>query len=213
MASLAIKAATRQTTGKGAARKARVAGKTPAVMYGAGIGSRLLELDTRELDRLIEQGAHGRLVTLNLDGETRAVILKDVQRHSVRGTALHADFHAVALDEVLQTPVVVVIIGEGDREPDGGVLVHGSRELIVECLPTNIPEHLEADVSELEIGGALRAEDVKMPPGVTLVSDPDTVIVSIVIPRAVIEEDEAAEPQLVGESEDDGDEAADGDDK
>ncbi|MGI6610318.1 MAG: 50S ribosomal protein L25 [Limnochordia bacterium] len=217
MASLAIQAVTRQATGKGAARRARAAGKAPAVMYGVGIDSRLLELDARELERLVEQGAHGRLITLSLDGETRAVILKDVQRHPVKGTVLHVDFHAVALDEVLQTSVVVIITGDAEREDDGGVLVHGTRELIVECLPTDIPEHFEADVSGLEIGGTVRAEDVVMPPGVSLVSDPDTVIASVVIPRSVIEEDEEdeeeqAEPELIGESDDD-EEKTDSDDE
>ncbi|NLN18169.1 MAG: 50S ribosomal protein L25 [Firmicutes bacterium] len=215
MASLAVKAAARQATGKGPARRARVAGKTPAVMYGAKIAPVALELDARELDRLVEQGALGRLITLELDGETRAVILKDVHRHPIKGTILHADFHAVALDEVLQTVVPVILVGEDERENDGGVVVHSTRELTVECLPTDIPQHLEANVSGLKVGDTLRAGDITMPSGVTLITDPETVVVTVTMPKAVEEEtaeEEAEDAETVAEADaDEAEEADDGD--
>ncbi|MGI6081526.1 MAG: 50S ribosomal protein L25 [Limnochordia bacterium] len=219
MASLAIKAAARQATGKGPARRARVAGKTPAVMYGAKTAPQMLELDARVLERLVEQGALGRLISLDLDGETRAVILKDVHRHPIKGTILHADFHAVALDEVLQTVVPVILVGEAEREADGGVVVHSTRELTVECLPTNIPQHLEVDASGLRVGDTLRAADIAMPSGVALISDPETVIATVAIPRAVEEETEeqVEDADTVAEAGDDeaAEEAAgaDGDDE
>lgn len=215
MAILAIEAGTRKKSGKGVARRLRADGRVPAIMYGASVGPELLELDEREITHLIGRGAEGRLVSLDIAGEKRSVILKEVQRDPVRGSVIHVDFHAVALDKTIQTPVTVIIVGESEREStvkvdeDGiqieGILVHGVRELTVECLPTDIPEYLEADVSKLEVGDTIRAEDLDVPEGVTLVDDPDTVIVSVVIPRIEEvegDEEELEEPILIGGTDD-----------
>jgi large subunit ribosomal protein L25 len=198
MAGLAIEGELRSATGKGAARKLRAAGKVPAVMYGTNMASQTLEVDAKQLSRLVEQGAQGRLVTLRLGGKERAVLLKDLQIDPIKGDPVHADFHAVALDRKLNTQVSVVILGENVKE-DEGVLVHGAREITVECLPTAIPEYVELNVEDLEVGDTVRAHDLSLPPGVTLVSDPDEVIVSVVLPRAVEEEepDTKEEPELV----------------
>lgn len=185
MESLTIQATERSVSGKGAAHKARQAGKVPAVAYGRDYSAQLLEVDAKELTRLVERGAQGRLVVLNVNGAKRSVLLKEVQRDPLTGRPLHADFHAVALDQKIRTEVPVTITGEGrlvDR-----VLVHGAREVMVECLPMAIPEYFEVNVENLEVGESIKAGQLTLPSDVTLLADPETVIVSITVPRAAIE--------------------------
>lgn len=203
MAGLAIQAELRSTGGKGRARQVRAAKKVPAVIYGASIAPQPIAVDAKQLQQLVEQGAEGRLVTVQLPDAQQAAMLREVQRDVIKGTLLHADFHAVALDQAIQTPVPIAVLGEHTQNAER-VIVHGAREVIVECLPTAIPEYLEVNVEDLQVGETIRAEELELPAEVTLISDPDTVIVSATAPRAALEEAEPeeaaeeAEPGLVG---------------
>jgi large subunit ribosomal protein L25 len=206
MAGLAIRAELRSTGGKGRARQVRATGKVPAVIYGTTIAPQPIAVDARQLQQLVEHGAEGRLVTVQLADDQRAAILREVQRDVLKGTVLHADFHAVALDQAIQTPVSIVVLGEHTQDM-ARVIVHGAREVMVECLPTAIPEYFEVNVESLQVGETIRAEDLELPAGVALVSDLDTVIVSATAPRAALEEAapeegvEGAEPKPVGTAE------------
>lgn len=201
MAELVISGEVRTRTGKGVARRARVAGKVPAVVYGPNQPANSLLVDARELVRAIQQGSEGRLVILNVSGNRQPVILKDVQVDSLKGTPLHADFHAVALDQVIQTSVPIVVTGEQVPGEEPRLVIHDAREITVECLPTAIPESIEVDLVDRAIGETLVASDLVLPAGVTLVSDPETVILSISVARAE-EAEETEDEEITGEVED-----------
>lgn len=195
MADFKIKVENRSEHGKGPARQLRATGKVPAIIYGVGMEATSVSVSSKELDRILERGASGRLVQLDTENGVLTVVLKEVKRHPVNGGLLHADFHKVALDKKMHTEVSVVIIGENERPTDGGVLVHGLRQIMVECLPTQIPEYIEANVTKMEIGDSLRSGDLELPAGVTLVSDAEAVIVSITAPAKAIEEETVTETE------------------
>jgi large subunit ribosomal protein L25 len=113
-----------------------------------------------------------------------------MQKHAVRGTVTHIDLHEVRLDQPIQATVVVELVGEAAGSIDGGVLSQVAREVTVEALPMEIPEHLEFDVSGLGIGDTARVADLSVPDGVTLVDDPETVIANVSLPTRVEEPDE-----------------------
>lgn len=201
MASLAIKAAERSGHGRGAARELRAVGQVPAVVYGQGQPAQSISVAARDLAKLVEHGAEGHLISLQIGNAQKSVLLKELQRDAISGKFLHVDFHAVALDRKVHTVVPIVVLGELSRNADR-VVVHGAREITVECLPTAIPEHFEVNAENLEIGESFKAGQLTLPAGVSLVTDPETMIVAITQPRAAVEAEEtteAAEPEVVGE--------------
>ena len=168
-------------------------GKVPAVVYGVGIDALSLSVSGKELGRIVDQGARGRLVKLEKEDGPLTVVLKEITRHPVSGSLLHADFHKVALDQLMNTEVSVVVVGENEREVDGAVVVQGLRHIMVECLPTEIPEYVEANVANMEIGNTLRSGDLTLPEGVTLVSDAEAVVVTVTAPSLAVEEETTAD--------------------
>ncbi|HHW10972.1 MAG TPA: 50S ribosomal protein L25 [Firmicutes bacterium] len=211
MSMLTIKASPRTGRGKEAAKKLRAAGMVPAVLYGGAVETQLLAVEAKALSKLISQGAASHLVQLETAAGSLPVLLKEVSRDPLSGRLVHVDFYQVAMDRKLRTVVPVVLTGEGQRAADGGVVVHTAREVEVECLPAQIPDRLEADISKLAIGESLKAADLVLPEGVELVSDPDTVIASITTPASEEEleaqtEEQVAEPELVGKEKDEDEE-------
>jgi large subunit ribosomal protein L25 len=201
MASLTIQAVERSAQGKGAARKQRESLQVPAVVYGQGQPAQAISVNSKEMTKLVEHGAAGHLITLEVGANKRSVLLKEVQRDALSGKLLHVDFMVVALDKKIHTVVPITVSGELSRKLDR-VVVHGAREITVECLPTAIPDHIEFNAENLEIGESLKASQLVLPAGVTLVTEPDTMILAITQPRAAIEaEAEAgtAEPEVVSE--------------
>ena len=188
-----IKVEDRSEHGKAAVRRMRAEGKVPAVVYGVGIDALSLSVSGKELGRIVDQGARGRLVKLEKEDGPLTVVLKEITRHPVSGSLLHADFHKVALDQLMNTEVSVVVVGENEREVDGAVVVQGLRHIMVECLPTEIPEYVEANVANMEIGNTLRSGDLTLPEGVTLVSDAEAVVVTVTAPSLAVEEETTAD--------------------
>ena len=145
-----------------------------------------------------------------IEGQTTPhhAVLKDFQRHPIRGTLTHVDFHEVRLDRPIQATVNVQFIGESPGAKQGGVVQQVTRELRVEALPTAVPEHIEADISALEIGATVRVADLDAIEGVSFLDDPETVLANCSIPRGIteLEEAEAAE----GEEGEEGEVAAEG---
>jgi large subunit ribosomal protein L25 len=186
MENLAIQAVERTERGRSGVRQTRLAGKVPAVVYGQGQPATLVEVDAKDLDKIVSHGAAGHLITLNVGGTAHAVLMKEVQRDPVNRQVLHVDFHAVSLDRKVHTEVTIVVVGEHSRTGDR-VVVHGAREIAVECLPAAIPEHIEVNAENLEVGESIKASQLILPAGVTLVTDPDTMIISITEPRAAVE--------------------------
>jgi large subunit ribosomal protein L25 len=182
-----------------AARRLRRAGQVPGVLYGGGDEALAFAVDARALRYAL--AARGAVVELELDGSTTPVVLKDAQRHPVRGEMLHVDFLRVRLDVAIAATVGLELVGAEDAPGvrEGGVLEHVTREVTIEALPTDIPERLEADVSALEINDTLTLAAVTPPAGVKILDDVDETVVATLTPPTV--EPEAEEEELEEETE------------
>src|SRR5688500_9529486 len=193
MAEVKLEVTKRDETGKGVARRARAAGKVPGVVYGRGMDPVSIEVDRRQFIQALQTDAGMNvLLGLDLDGETITTLPRQLQRDPVRGTLLHADFVKVDLTVEVEAEVPVHLIG-GDQAPgvrEGGVLEHPLFMVTVKCLPTEVPEGIDADVSALNIGDSLRISDLASTNKFEFVQDPDTVVASVAQP--VSEEELAA---------------------
>jgi large subunit ribosomal protein L25 len=198
----------REQLGSRDSRRLRREGLIPGVLYGRGKKPHAFAVPERALRAALTTGAglHA-ILDVVLDGQKTAhpSVLKEYQQDPVRGRITHVDFQEVRLDQPIHAPVVVQLVGEAPGVKEGGVLTQVTREINVEALPGSIPEHLEADVSSLAIGDALRLADLSPPEGVTLLDDPEeTVLATVAAPRVEVEEveeEEAAEEELEAEGE------------
>jgi large subunit ribosomal protein L25 len=201
-----LQVATRSDTGKGAARSLRRAGKVPGVIYGHNRQPEALAIDSGALHKmLIGISAGTTVLDVVVDGRPAVkALIREIQRDSLRpGEILHLDLYEVRADEkvTLSVPIHLTGIPDGVRN-FGGVLDHVLRELEIEVLPTDIPEHVELDVTALTIGHSLFVRDVKIEKA-EILNDPDTPVCTVVAPRteeapAVVEEVAApTEPELI----------------
>lgn len=197
-----LDAVIRSERGKNEMRRLRRHGRAPAVLYGGGAaGGRqglALAVDPKAVLRILhlESGVN-TLITLKIDGgDSTRVMIKEVQRDPVQHHLLHIDFYRVAMDRTVTVMVPFVVTGEAKGvKQEGGLLDFVHREIEVECLPGDIPGHIEVDVSDLAIGQGIRVRDLARAAGWKPVSEPDGLIVHVVPPRAV-EAVEAA-PEVV----------------
>jgi large subunit ribosomal protein L25 len=199
---LTVRARDETERGSRYARRARREGIVPGVLYGKG-HTRAIAVHEREL-RTALTGSSGlnAIVDVVIEGQTTPhhAVLKEYQQHPIRGTITHFDFHEVRLDQPIHAVVIVQLVGESAGVKLGGVLQQVTREINVEALPMNVPERVDADITELEIGGTLRLEDLDAVEGVTFLDDPhETVVATISAPRVAEElpEEELAEGEEV----------------
>ena len=204
---LKINAQLRTESGRNAVKKIKQAGFVPAVIYGAKDPSRNLQINEREVSRLLGHAtSESVLVEVAIQGgDTKTALISEVQHHPVTGAILHLDLHAVAMDELLTAEVNVETTGEpAGVKTGGGVMEIILRTLEIECLPVDLPEAITVDVSALEIGQAIHVRDLTLPKGVTVLNDADLTVISVAAPT-VIEEttpvtaDAAAQPEVIGE--------------
>jgi large subunit ribosomal protein L25 len=181
-----IEAVERASRGKNEARRLRVSGKIPAVVYGDKDGGRAIAVDPKTLSKILrtELGAN-TLIQLKLDGGGDArVLVKEYQIDPVSHQLLHADFYRVAMDKVLRVTVTVVPRGEPKGvKQQGGVLDIVHRQLEIECLPADIPEHIEVDVTEMMVGQSIRVRDVATNAKWKALSDPEMMLLHVIIPK------------------------------
>src|SRR6516162_11726406 len=183
-----LEATTRDTLGKNEARRTRRDGKVPAVLYGGeGHEATPIAVEPRALLRILhsESGAN-TLISLKLagEGDTR-VLVKDYQLDPVTHQVLHADFYRIAMDRALEVTIPVIVKGEPKGvKQQGGVLEFVRREISIECLPGDIPEHVEVDVSELMLHQGVRVRDLPVDPKWVPKSDPDMMLVHVIMPKA-----------------------------
>ena len=175
-------------------RRLRTQGLIPGVLYGKG-HARAIVVDERDLRTALTgpSGLHA-ILDVVIDDQTTAhhAVLKDFQQNPIRGVITHVDFHEVRLDQTIHASVAVQFVGDSPGVKQGGVLQQVARELNVEALPGAIPEHIEADLSALEVGGAFRLEDLPPIEGVTFLDDPhETVLATCTMPRGISELEEA----------------------
>jgi large subunit ribosomal protein L25 len=182
------------------ARRLRKQGLVPGVLYGKG-HTRAIVIGERDL-RAALTGASGLHTILDvvIEGQKTPhhAVLKEYQQHPLRGTLTHVDFHEVRLDQPIQATVNVQLVGEAPGSKVGGVIQQVTREIRVEALPALIPEHLEADLSGLDVGEILRLEDVAAIEGVTFLDDlHETVLATCSLPRGIAEVEEEVEGEEV----------------
>jgi large subunit ribosomal protein L25 len=212
----------RDSRGSAESRRLRKQGLIPGVLYGRGKTPHPICIPERELRRVLTggQGLHAILdVTLEGQQTTHPSILKEYQQHPVKGLIVHVDLQEVRLDQPIHATVPLHIHGEPAGVKEGGVLSQVTTEVNVEALPMEVPEHLEADVSEMQIGDTLRLSAVTPPEGVTLLDDlEETVIATVTQPMREeepepVEGEEGAEGEAAAEGEEaaEGESAAEGD--
>ena len=200
---LAVRA--RQPDGSRAARRTRRDGRVPGVLYGGGEQPLSFEVDARELRLALAKA--GAVLDLSVDGAAPTpVVLKEAQRHPVRGETVHVDLLRVRLDKPIQAVVALELTGleESPGVREGGVLEQITRELNVEALPTAIPESIVLDIGEMKIGETLMLAAVAPPAGVTLLDAlEETVLATLTPPRLQTEAatEIEAETEVVGEAE------------
>ncbi|MEX0984721.1 MAG: 50S ribosomal protein L25 [Actinomycetota bacterium] len=190
-----LEAEHRTETGKGAGRRLRAGGRVPGVLYGHGMDPTPLSVSAKDLVHLFH-ASHGAsmLIDLQVDGATHLAIPREVQRDLIHSVYVHVDFLAVRRDEKVKMTVEVRDVGEAAGVKEGGVLERHLREVEIECLPGDVPEALEADVTPLDIGDMLRVGDIVPPAGVTILTDLDTPIVSVITPAAMRTEADLSVP-------------------
>ncbi len=191
-----LQATKRDAAGKGAARKTRAAGRVPGVVYGHGMDPVAVDVDARELFHILHTEAGSNvLIDLRVGDDRHLTLPREIQRDHIRGQFLHVDFLAVRRDQVIAVDIPVELVGESHGVKEGGVIEHHLWEVKVECLPTDVPDRSEADISHLGIGDVLRVGDLTLPKEVTVLSEAEETIVSVVPPPIlrVEEEEEAAE--------------------
>jgi large subunit ribosomal protein L25 len=183
----------REAHGSRESRRLRREGRVPGVLYGRGKTPHAISVRERELRRVLtgSAGLHAILdVVLEGQKTVHPSILKDYQQDPLRGSVIHIDLQEVRLDEPIQAQVVVVLVGEAAGTKEGGVLSQVSREINVEALPMEVPEHIDLDVSEMRIGDALRLADLPPMEGVIFLDDPEGTVLATVTPPTVVVEPE-----------------------
>ena len=182
-----LEATARETFGRNEARRTRRAGKVPAVLYGAGKDATPIAVEPKALLKILhsESGAN-TLIALKLAGAgATRVLVKEYQLDPVTHHLLHADFYKIAMDKVLRLTIPVIVKGEAKGvKQQGGILEFIRREIEIECLPADIPEHVELDVSDLMLHQSVRVRDISTTVKWKPVSDADMMLVHIIMPKA-----------------------------
>jgi large subunit ribosomal protein L25 len=197
-----IKAEPRSVQGTGASRRLRRESKVPGVVYGASKEAQPIQLDHKELwFKLKTESFHASILELDLSGEKSQVVLRDYQMHPFKPLILHADFLRVAADKKIHMRVPLHFVN-AEISPGvkvaGGLVQHVMNELEILSLPKDLPEFIEVDLANLQAGHSLHLSGVKLPPGVEAVSlkDEDPTVATIVIPKVMTADEEAAELAL-----------------
>jgi large subunit ribosomal protein L25 len=194
-----IKAEPRSVQGTGASRRLRREDKVPGVLYGGGQDARPIQLDHKELFfKLKMEAFHASILDLDVSGDKAQVLLRDYQMHPFHQRVLHVDFQRVAADRKIHMKVPLHFVNQ-ELSPGvkvaGGLVQHVINELEISCLPKDLPEYIEVDLSNLQAGHSLHLSSVKLPPGVEAVvpKGEDPTVATVVIPRVMTAEEELAE--------------------
>ena len=192
----------RQDTGKGVARKLRAADRVPGVVYGVGVEPQAVSFDRHTFDTMMRKGAHHGLLNVSLDGKGEPIpaLAREIQIHPVSRHVLHVDLQRVNMSKSVRLNVQIILNGKPEGVKNhGGILEHNLREVEIECLPNKIPDAIEIDVSELDVGQSLHVSDLELE-GVTILGHPETTVASVSLP--------AAERSTEEETTEEGEEAA-----
>ena len=205
MEEVIIKANRRTVLGKQVSAIRR-AGKLPAVIYGHRIDPISIELDLRDASKSLTGLAPSTLVTVDVEGTTHKTLVREKQRNKISGMLLHVDFLAISMKEKLRSQVYLELVGVSPAVKDlDGILVTGNDEVEVECLPQDLPERITVDISNLtKIGDGIYVRDLRIPEGVKILEDPDSLVALVTAQAAeeveaapVVEEVLGGEPEVI----------------
>ena len=215
--SFIVVAETRVDEGKGASRRLRrLEGKMPAVIYGVGQDAQSLTLIRKDFEYMLENEAcFSSILEVQVDGKSQNAIIKDIQRHPAKGFPMHADFLRVRMDQAIKVNVPLHFINEEQCtgvKLGGGMIQKQATDIEIQCLPKDLPEYLEVDMLDVELGGIVHLSDITLPEGaiataLELGDDHDLAIASVIAPRGMKEGDE----EEAGEDADGGSESSDED--
>lgn len=207
MEKVILKSAVRTGTGKKVAKDLRKQNMIPAVVYKGGKEALALQLSRDDIrDALHTKAGENVIITLEISGDAKmkdkTVLIKEIQREPIKNNILHVDFNEISLTETLKVNVPLATHGEAiGVKKDGGVLDHVMWEVQVECLPTAIPEKIEVDISNLNIGDAVYIKNITVPEGVKLLNDPELIAMIVKPPKVEVPKEEvveaAVEPELI----------------
>lgn len=199
--SFKIKSEIRNVFGKNASRRIRQEGMIPAILYGADTVSIPLTLNKKDIFAILKaETGENTIFKISFNSETRNTMIKELQKDPVTDEILHADLIQIVMDNVISVSVPIVLVGEAvGVKAEGGFVDFVTREVEIECLPKNIPEQLEIDISSLHLHQSLKVEDLSSPGEITLVTDPNTVVVLIHAPTKEEFEVEEIEEEIVAE--------------
>jgi large subunit ribosomal protein L25 len=213
MATASLSAKMRSDRGKGVARKLRAAGEVPGVIYGHGREPQSLTVNAREFARLAEKvRITSTVIELALDGKTARTLVRELQRDPIKRSVIHIDFQELVAGEKVTVSVPLRFVGTPEGvKTGGGILEETMHSVEVTCDPSNIPDHLDVDVTALTIGHSLHIGDLKLPDGVEVTDDPEQTIAVVSAPKAEEEVKPAegaevatpAEPELIRKTKDD----------
>lgn len=200
MSTASLSASARTSGGKGAARTLRRDGQVPAVIYGHSRQPQSLSINARELKRLLDHVTGSTVIELTVDGKVSRTLIRDIQRHPVRREVIHVDFQELVAGEKVTVDVPIIYRGTPAGVREGGILDQIMHELTISADPTNIPDHIEVDVSGLTIGHPLHVRDLTLPGNIEVLDDADATIAVVSAPKTSAEAaptEGAAEPELI----------------
>ncbi len=205
MATASLSASARTGTGKGVARSLRRDGRVPAVIYGHARAPQSLSVDARELSRLLEKNsAETTVIELAVDGAMSRTLIRDIQRHPVKRAIIHVDFQELVAGEKVSVNIPLVIVGTSiGVRLNAGILTQVMSELACRVDPANIPNRIEVDVTNVNIGGSLHVSDLTIPAGVEVMTGEGDTVLTVSAPKTGDEtpaaggEPAAGEPELI----------------
>jgi large subunit ribosomal protein L25 len=187
----------KEVGGKGQLTASRASQKIPAVIYGGDKTAVSIFVAEKDLVKVRGTGKTNAIITLKHDKGTDTVLLKEVQRHPISRAFLHVDFQRISLKKEIEVKVAIKVVGEAPGvKLHGGIMEYVLRELEVKCLPTSIPDSIKVDVSHADIGHAIHVKDIPAMEGVTILTSPEQVLITVTAPKA--EEAPAAETAAAG---------------
>lgn len=194
---LTLQAETRTDSGKGVARKLRAAGKVPGVVYGAGQAATAIAVDRRELTHALATDAGlNVLIDLKVGGDTFLTLARELQRDPLRGDIKHVDFVKIDRDVAIEVEVPINVIGDSIGVREGGAVEHHLWSIKVSCKPGNVPEHIDADITDVALHEHFKVSQLTVPAGVTVLNDPDENVVTVATPQLLKVEAELDQPGI-----------------
>ncbi|MDR2481357.1 MAG: 50S ribosomal protein L25 [Spirochaetaceae bacterium] len=194
MANVVFSAKKRTDFGSAVSRRLRRAGRLPGVIYGRGETIRV-DLDARDFSQGIKGATESTIVKIDVDGKTHNAFIKDTQRNIINGAILHVDFYEIETDKILRARVSLHIHGNPVGVRDGGVLETSLHEIEVECLPKDLPERIDVDISQLKVNQSIHVRDINLGNGVKLISTGDQVVAAVKFARTEQAAADTAEPK------------------